>query len=337
MTNKLLYVVLFLLLFSCVNKESVKYTKLAGFTQGTNYHITYQDKRYRNFDKDIKKIFSDIDAALSVFNPNSIVSRFNKQDNPVEVDEHFRFMFEEAKRLNKKSNGAFDVTVGPLVQAWGFGTDKQPEKIDSLLIDSLLKISGMHHINIADNKVIKKKKGVQLNFNAIAKGYTVDVIADFFDKKKINNYLIEIGGEVRVKGKNPKKMLWRIGVDKPEDGNKIPGSALSAIIRLNNKALATSGNYRNYYVKDGIKFAHTINPETGYPVQHQLLSTTIVTDKCAVADAFATACMVKGLDESIEMVENDRQIEGFFIFNDKNGKFRIYVTNGLKKNITHEN
>ena len=337
MTNKLLYVVLFLLLFSCVNKESVKYTKLAGFTQGTNYHITYQDKRYRNFDKDIKKIFSDIDAALSVFNPNSIVSRFNKQDNPVEVDEHFRFMFEEAKRLNKKSNGAFDVTVGPLVQAWGFGTDKQPEKIDSLLIDSLLKISGMHHINIADNKVIKKKKGVQLNFNAIAKGYTVDVIADFFDKKKINNYLIEIGGEVRVKGKNPKKMLWRIGVDKPEDGNKIPGSALSAIIRLNNKALATSGNYRNYYVKDGIKFAHTIDPETGYPVQHQLLSTTIVTDKCAVADAFATACMVKGFDESIEMVENDRQIEGFFIFNDKNGKFRIYVTNGLKKNITHEN
>ena len=337
MTNKLLYVVLFLLLFSCVNKESVKYTKLAGFTQGTNYHITYQDKRYRNFDKDIKKIFSDIDAALSVFNPNSIVSRFNKQDNPVEVDEHFRFMFEEAKRLNKKSNGAFDVTVGPLVQAWGFGTDKQPEKIDSLLIDSLLKISGMHHINIADNKVIKKKKGVQLNFNAIAKGYTVDVIADFFDKKKINNYLIEIGGEVRVKGKNPKKMLWRIGVDKPEDGNKIPGSALSAIIRLNNKALATSGNYRNYYVKDGIKFAHTIDPETGYPVQHQLLSTTIVTDKCAVADAFATACMVKGFDESIEMVENDRQIEGFFIFNDKNGKFRIYVTNGLKENITHEN
>lgn len=337
MTNKLLYVVLFLLLFSCVNKESVKYTKLAGFTQGTNYHITYQDKRYRNFDKDIKKIFSEIDAALSVFNPNSIVSRFNKQDNPVEVDEHFRFMFEEAKRLNKKSNGAFDVTVGPLVQAWGFGTDKQPEKIDSLLIDSLLKKTGMHHINIADNKVIKKKKGVQLNFNAIAKGYTVDVIADFFDKKKINNYLIEIGGEVRVKGKNPKKMLWRIGVDKPEDGNKIPGSALSAIIRLNNKALATSGNYRNYYVKDGIKFAHTIDPETGYPVQHQLLSTTIVTDKCAVADAFATACMVKGLDKSIEMVENDRQIEGFFIFNDKNGKFRIYVTNGLKENITHEN
>ncbi len=337
MTNKLLYVVLFLLLFSCVNKESVKYSKLAGFTQGTNYHITYQDKRYRNFDKDIKKIFSEIDAALSVFNPNSIVSRFNKQDNPVEVDEHFRFMFEEAKRLNKKSNGAFDITVGPLVQTWGFGTNKQSEKIDSLLIDSLLKKTGMHHINIADNKVIKKKKGVQLNFNAIAKGYTVDVIADFFDKKKINNYLIEIGGEVRVKGKNPKKMLWRIGVDKPEDGNKIPGSALSAIIRLNNKALATSGNYRNYYVKDGIKFAHTIDPETGYPVQHQLLSTTIVTDKCAVADAFATACMVKGLDKSIEMVENDRQIEGFFIFNDKNGKFRIYVTNGLKENITHEN
>lgn len=328
--RKPIYLIFFLLLFSCLSKKQIKYTKLAGFTQGTSYHITYQDKRYRNFDQAIKELFAEIDASLSIFNPTSTVSHFNDFESPVEIDEHFRVMFEEAKRVNSKTDGAFDVTVGPLVQAWGFGTNKKPGNIDTVVIDSLLSLIGMRQVSIVNNKVIKKKNGIKFNFNAIAKGYTVDVIADFFNKKGVKNYLIEIGGEVRVKGKNPKDKLWRIGVDKPEDGNKIPGSNLFAIISLDNKALATSGNYRKYYIKNGVKYAHTIDPKTGYPVQHQLLSATILANKCAVADAYATACMVKGLEKSIELIENEQGKDAFFIYNDDEGKYRTYITSGMK-------
>ncbi len=331
--KKIIYLFICLFLLSCISEKKVSYTRLSGFTQGTTYHITYKDKRYRKFDEEIQGILKAVDKTLSVYNENAIVTRFNSSDKPVRINEHFRKVFYAAKLVNKNTEGAFDITIGPLVSAWGFGADKKPKNIDSALVDSLKLLLGMDMLYIQDNRIIKKNPNIQLNFNAIAQGYTVDAIADFFQKKKVRNYMVEVGGEVKAKGKNPKDTLWRIGVDKPVEGNKIPGSDLFAVIQLDNNALATSGNYRKYYIKDGVKYAHTIDPETGYPVQHKLLSVTIVANNCAVADAYATACMVKGLERSKEMVENNPQLEAFFIFNDEKGQFRTYTTKGLKENV----
>ena len=234
--------------------------------------------------------------------------------------------------ISRETKGAFDITVAPLANAWGFGFKKGTFP-DSLMIDSLLQITSYDKVKLVDGKVIKDDPRMMLSCSAVAKGYSVDVIAHFLDSKGIKNYIVDIGGEVVVKGKNAQGGLWRIGINKPIDDSLSRQKDLQTILEITNAGLATSGNYRNYYYKDGKKYAHTIDPRTGYPVQHSILSSTVIAKDCMTADALATAFMVMGLEEAEKFCKADPNIDAYFIYSGKDGKFETYFTEGMKKYI----
>ncbi len=276
----------------------------------------------------------DFDRSLSSYDSVSVISKINRNED-LTVDEKFRTVYEVAVEVNKKSEGAFDLTVMPLVNAWGFGPGRQTE-IDQQLIDSILNYVGMEKIKIEGDQLVKDDPGISIDVNAIAQGYSVDLLALFLESKGIENYMVEVGGEVKTRGKNPDSRIWRIGIDRPEYGNVLPGLQMQAIIQLNEKALATSGNYRKFYEEDGVKYSHSIDPKTGYPVKHEILSATIIAESCIVADAYATACMVAGLEEAKKMLNREENLEGYLIYGDAEGQFQVWTTEGFKKYIIKE-
>lgn len=314
---------------------NLEYKKIAGDTQGTTYHITYEYNENKDLQSEIDTLLHDFDMSLSTYDPSSVISRINTNDPDVEPDEKFIKVFDESLKIYKKTDGAFDITVAPIVNAWGFGAVPGVD-IDSALIDSLLRYVGMEKIRLIDNRIIKDDPLIKLDVNAIAQGYSVDVVAEFLDSKNISNYLVEIGGELKCKGLNPKAKDWKIGIDKPEEGNITPGANLQAVVAIKTKSLATSGNYRKFYEKDGVKYAHSINPKTGYPVLSRLLSTTILADECMTADAYATAFMVMGLDKSIEFLSSQTEMEAYLVYSDEEGNFRVFSTPGMQKHIVDE-
>ncbi len=322
---------------SKAKEEAAKeYQIIHGNTQGTTYNITYRYLQDVDLQAEIVELLRNFDLSLSTYEPLSIISRINQNDSSVEVDEKFEEVFSEASRIYEKSGGAFDITVAPIVNAWGFGFTPGAD-VDSAMIDSLLQFVGMDKVRLEDKKIIKDLPQVMLDVNAIAQGYSVDVVSDFLEDKNIENYLVEIGGELRCKGLNPKGENWKIGIDRPQDGNIIPGQNMQAVIAMKNKSLATSGNYRKFYEKDGIKYAHSINPTTGYPVLTQLLSATIIADKCMTADGYATAFMVMGLEKSIALLElENEELDAYLIYSDDKGKFRVHSTSGMKKYVLDE-
>lgn len=324
--------VLFLLgVFGCSNQPKIDTIELNGFAQGTTYHIVYINSNGDNYQRSIDSLLIEIDNSLSTYNKKSIITKFNQADSILEVDKMFLDVFKRSKEIYAASEGAFDPTVTHLVNAWGFGFQNL-NNADSNTIDSLLKFVDFESIEIFEgNKVIKNKKELMLDFNAIAQGYSVDVIADFLANNGIDNYMVEIGGEVKAVGKNRNQKLWRIGIDKPVENET--ARTIEAIVNLKNKALATSGNYRKFYEKDGIKYSHTINPKTGYPVTHTLLSTTVVTDNCAVADAYATVFMVVGIDKAKEILSKNNKLQAILIFENENKKLETFVSEGLKEFI----
>jgi FAD:protein FMN transferase len=329
-----LLTVFVLILISCQQKKKNEYTMIAGFTQGTTYHITYENSVHRDLKDDVDSILHDFDLSLSTYIPESIISKVN-ENKDVEVDNYFKEVFEHGRKVWEKSNGEFDMTIAPIVNAWGFGFTKK-SNIDSALIDSLLQYVGMNKVKIENNHVVKSAPGVMLDANAIAQGYSVDVVSDYFEKLGIQNYLVEIGGEVRAKGKNKDGVYWRIGIDKPIEGNYEPGKNLQAIMQLKNKSLATSGNYRKFYEENGVKYAHSIDPKTGYPSRDSLLSVTVIAKNCIDADAWATAFMVSGLHKSIQLINTLDNLEGYFIYSDKEGKFKVWETKGIKDILLEE-
>lgn len=323
---------------SCTSSKSPKkseYQKISGYAQGTTYHITYENSNQEDYTAEIETILKDFDKSLSIYDSTSIISRINANDPTVEADDWFVDVFNKSAQVNAVSKGAFDITVGPVVRAWGFGNGPVA-KHDSAYIDSLLQYVGMDKVKLEGRKVVKKHPGVQIDVNAIAQGYSVDVVCDFFEQKGIENYLVEIGGEVRGKGTNAKGMSWRIGIDRPKDGNIIPGEELQAIIEINNKSLATSGNYRKFFVEQGVKYAHTIDPKTGFPARNTLLSATVVCDNCAVADAYATSFMVLGVEKSKELLSRLKDVEVYFVYSNDKGEYEIFFSEGMKKMIVEE-
>lgn len=324
----------FLLLVACKTKKS-EYLKISGFAQGTTYHITYENSNNQDYSTDIDSILKAFDKSLSVYDSTSVISRINDGDPSVEADNWFIEVFNKSAEVNAISGGAFDITVGPVVRAWGFGNGPIA-KHDTAYIDSLLQFVGMDKVKLEGRKVIKKYPGVKIDVNAIAQGYSVDVVCDFFKNKGIKNYLVEIGGEVRGKGTNASEKFWQIGIDKPTDGNMMPGEQLQAIIQINNKSLATSGNYRKYFVENGIKYAHTIDPKTGFPARNTLLSTTVVCDDCITADAYATAFMVIGLEKSKELISKLQGVEVYFVYSNLQGQYEVFISEGMKKMIVEE-
>ncbi|PZX57985.1 FAD:protein FMN transferase [Algoriphagus chordae] len=300
---------------------------LSGKTMGTTYNITYLDEESRDLQTSIDSLLEVFNESLSTYIPDSELSQFNLDDTLDFKLPYLLPVLEASKKVYDNTNGAFDPTVGPLVNIWGFGPGG-PELKDSVDIKNLLKTVGFDKIAFDQNQLRKKVQGIYLDFSAIAKGYGSDVVADYLKNKGISNYLVEIGGELVAKGQNEKGELWKVGVNRPEVSAN--ASALLGIIALKDKGMATSGNYRNFYVRDSVKISHTINPATGYPVNHTLLSATVVADNCMMADAYATAMMVMGKDEAISLDEKLDEIEVFLIYDDGNGGFKTFASESLK-------
>jgi FAD:protein FMN transferase len=328
----LLIVFMILATAACVQKD-VPYAQLTGFTQGTSYNIMYQCKKFNNHSEAIDQILLDVDRSMSIYNPESTLFAINQNKGNIKAEEKLLHCLSLSKEIYENTQGAFDVTVGPLINAWGFGKDSLPVSVEKKTIDSLMQFVGFDQITIENKQIRKAHPSVSIDLNGIAKGYTVDLVADFLESKNIQNYLVEIGGEIRTRGMNSRGIPWRIGVDKPEDGHHAPGSKLQAILNISGKAMATSGNYRRYYEKDGKKYAHTIDPRTGYPVQHNLLSATVITERCAIADAYATACMVIGVKKSIALLENDTLLSGYLVWSDEEGNYQSYLSPSLQDQI----
>lgn len=317
------------LTYSCNRKRCGEYISIAGETQGTSYHITYCSKGKVNYQDEIEGRLAAFDTIFSTYNEASLITRINKSSEAVKVNDEFIYLYQKAKKVWEMTGGAFDPTVGPLVNAWGFGPEMKLN-VDSSKIDSLLEFTGFKQIHLRDDYLVKDDPRVYLDVNGIAQGYAVDLVAGFFNDKGVDHYLVEIGGEVRVKGKNKEGRLWRIGVDKPKENNMYPGRELQVVLSLDNKSLSTSGNYRKFYEKDGVKYTHSINPKTGMPVKSRLLSVTVLHDKCIISDAFATAFMIAGIKNSLEMARKNDAIEAFFIYSGENGAFQTTYTDGFE-------
>ncbi|MCW3787539.1 FAD:protein FMN transferase [Plebeiibacterium sediminum] len=327
--KKALFSFCLVLLISCTPKTH-DYLKMEGMIFGTFYHIIYQPVKENDLiNKGVANELSKVDWALSTFKDTSTISRFNVSEKGSYVDSMLKYVYQSGVEINRNTEGAFDMTVAPLVNAWGFGFKKK-DSITSLLIDSLLMNVGMEKIQLKENFLSKSKPGIMFDASAIAKGYGVDVVADYLGSQGIDNYMVEIGGEIRVHGVNNKGIAWRVGIDKPIDDRAAVNREIQDVLSLTNVGLATSGNYRNFYIKDGQKYAHTIDPKTGYPVQHSLLSASIIAPECMVADGYATACMVMGVEKSMEVISALPGIEGYFIYVDDEGNNQVKYTEGFK-------
>lgn len=300
---------------------------LSGKTMGTTYNITYLDEEGRDFQTSIDSILVVFNQSLSTYIPDSELSRFNTGDTLIFELPYLLPVLQASKEINQKTNGAFDPTVGPLVNIWGFGPSG-PELKDSVDIQNLLNLVGFEKVDFNSREVRKKLHDIYLDFSSIAKGYGVDVVADLLMSKGIDNYLVEIGGELVARGVNESGELWKVGVNRPEESAN--ASDLFSIIALQDKAMATSGNYRNFYVRDSVKISHTINPETGYPVEHNLLSATVIAKDCMTADAYATALMVMGTEKAIELDEELEEIQVFLIYSDSTGAFQTFASPEIK-------
>ncbi|MGB8492314.1 MAG: FAD:protein FMN transferase [Bacteroidales bacterium] len=329
----LLIVPAMLSLASCTNRAA-EYSSFTGFAQGTTYSMVFENTGRTNVEevkKQVERILNEFDMSLSLYKDSSILSKVNRNEN-VAVDPYFEKAFRISEEISALTSGAFDITVGPLVKAWGFGPDAHRNMTDSKR-DSLLKLVGMDKVELRNDKVIKADPRITLDFNAIAQGYSVDVISDYFKARGFKSYLVEIGGEVRVKG-DKGGVLWRIGIDKPADNNNYPGMDLQAIISLKDRALATSGNYRKFYIENGVKYSHTIDPRTGYPARNTLLSATVVASDCASADGIATACMVMGKGKAIEFIGLHPEFDAFFVYSDESGNYMTWISENLKRFVS---
>ena len=300
---------------------------LSGKTMGTTYNITYLDEESRDLQDSIDSLLVVFNESLSTYIPESELSKFNLGDTLDFKLPYLLPVLETSKKVYDNTSGAFDPTVGPLVNIWGFGPGG-PELKDSVDIKNLLSTVGFNKIEFDQKQLRKKVPGIYLDFSAIAKGYGSDVVADFLKNRGISNYLVEIGGELVANGVNEKGELWKVGVNRPEESAN--ASDLISIIALQDRGMATSGNYRNYYVRDSVKISHTINPATGYPVNHNLLSATVLANNCMTADAYATAMMVMGTDKAIALDSAINEIEVFLIYDDGNGGFRTFASESLK-------
>lgn len=324
-----LLVVFAIYLLQCKHSDT-QYILNEGKIFGTYYHIKYKNPNGKNLKATIEQKLQEFNASLSTFEPNSIISRINQNDPSVNTDTYFEDMYRMAYQVSEKTGGAFDITVAPLVNAWGFGYGKL-EHTTLPNVDTILPYIGYKKISLTNHKLLKESPKTLLDASAIAKGQGVDVIAQLLDNNGCINYMVEIGGEVRCKGVNPNREKWHIGIDAPQDDPTNENRTLETIVAISNVGMATSGNYRQYYYKNGKKYAHTINPHTGMPVQHHLLSATVIAPTCMEADAFATAFMVLGTEQSIAVCKSIPQLDCYLIYADKNGQIKTRYTSGFEQ------
>lgn len=313
---------------ACSEQEGPRENQSVGRAQGTTYNIKYISESELNLKPQFDSIFSYIDQSMSTYQKGSLISKLNRGEL-IQPDPHFEKVLSVSRRIHGETNGAFDPTVGPLVKIWDFdGKDQQVP--DSVTVVSALQRTGLDKLEERGGKLQLRNEGY-LDFNAVAQGYTVDVLAEFLEERNIDRYMVEVGGELRCSGKNLKNEIWKIGVDKPQEEID-QKERFQFILKLKNAALATSGNYRKFWVDEetGERYAHTLDPKTGYPAKNRLLSASVIAPSCAEADAYATAVMVMGVESSLDFLQQRDDLQAYLVATDENGEWQVIQTDGFK-------
>ncbi|MBK9359083.1 MAG: FAD:protein FMN transferase [Bacteroidales bacterium] len=327
----ILFILLAITLTSCTGNKTLVEVKFEGEAQGTYYAVTYYDSKGISYQQDIDSFFRAFDQSASIYQKESIISRLNNNDSTARADDVFTYVFNKSMEVSEKTDGAFDITVLPLVNAWGFGfTD--PMKLDSSQVDSILPLVNYRNVKLTDGRLVKTNPAIKVDFNAIAQGYSADLIGQLLESHGIENYLIDVGGEVLARGTKPGNIPWKVGIEKPAE-NADDARELNTVVNLSNKALATSGNYRKYFIRDGVRYSHTIDPKTGFPVNHTVLSVSVLADDCISADAYATSFIVMGLDKTKKFLAQHPELDAYIIYSDDSGKLTTWSSDGLSQLI----
>ena len=323
--RKLTLVVISIMLLASCGQQPKKMV-LQGLAQGSYYAVTYYDEQERNFQHEIDSIFHAVDMSVNLWVDSSVISKVNRNEEVV-LDDIFIDNFNIAQEAAKLSDGYFDPTISPIVAAWGLSY-KHGDSITPQLIDSLKQLVDYRKVRIENGQVIKENPAIQLDFNAIAQGYTSDMIASFLESRDIKNYLVDTGGEIMARGGKPNGQPWIVGIEKPAD-NWDSEQVVQTRIALCDKGLVTSGSTRKYVERNGKRYSHCIDPKTGYPVEHQLLSATVLAENSVCADALASICMVMGLEKSLPLIESMDGVEAYYIFANEKNELETYATEGF--------
>lgn len=328
------WIILFIglaILASCGKQP--KKMALQGLAQGSYYAVTYYDEQERNFQHEIDSIFHAVDMSVNLWVDSSVISKVNRNEEVV-LDQIFIDNFNIAQEAAKLSDGYFDPTVSPIVAAWGFSY-KVGDSITPQLIDSLKQWVDYRKVRIENGKVIKENPNITLDFNAIAQGYTSDLIAAFLESRGIKSYLVDTGGEIMAKGEKNNGKPWIVGIEKPAE-NKDSEQVVQTRIALRDKGLVTSGSTRKYVERNGKRYSHSINPKTGYPVEHNVLSVTVLAKNSVWADALASICMVMGLEQSLPLIESLDGVEAYYIYSNEQNELETFATEGFKTLIINK-
>ncbi len=320
--KNLLFLALIFGLLSC-NTHQRELKTIEGNAIGTTFSIRYLDKSNNIFDAKIDNLIKAVNKSVSTYIPTSDISKINRGDTTVVIDELFKEVFLKSERIYLETEGVFDPTIGTLVNAWGFGPEKAVENLDSMKVQELLKYVGFDKVHLKEGKISKLYPEIYFDFNAIAKGFLVDVISRLFEQNNIINYMVEIGGEIRARGVNQNGTFWRIAIENPNlDGSR----TFATTIQLQNESMATSGNYRKYRTTDeGKKYVHTINAKTGFATESNLLSASVISKSdCADVDAYATAFMAMGFERTKVFLMNHQELKALLIYADENGNLEIF-------------
>ncbi|MFN4763928.1 FAD:protein FMN transferase [Gillisia sp. Q332] len=324
--------------FTGCEKEGANEQVYTGTALGTTYQLKFFHPEELDLEKSLDSIFSVINKSMSTYQVDSDISKINSGETGIKVDGNFREVFQYSEKIYKQSDGYFDPTVGNLVNAYGFGPDKNLDSLSISEIDSIMQYVGFNKLELTSDNILKKQHpGIYIDFNAIAKGFTVDVIARFLNSKNVEDYLIELGGELVAKGINQgRQQPWVVAIDDPQqtEGNRI----FQATLKLNNRAMATSGNYRKFRIDSSTKerFVHTINPLSGKPEKSNLLSVSVLAENCALADGYATAFMAMGFEKSKEMLRNLEDVDVYFIYTEADEDAKVYTSQGFKDALNVE-
>jgi FAD:protein FMN transferase len=312
---------------SCRQNQELQLVTFRGVVFGTYYSVAYYSPNGRSYQAAIDSLFSNFNRSVSYYDPNSVISRINRNETS-QADDYFLTVLKRSLQIAEETGGAFDPTVSPLVNAWGFGYANRASMTQAR-IDSLKKLTGFQRVSISNSQVVKEIPEIQFDFNAIAKGYASDLAGKLLEQKGIKTYMVEIGGDLVARGLKPDGSPWRIGLEQPAE-DMYASQEWAFLVEMHNRAVATSGSYRKYIEEGGQRFSHTIDPETGRPVTHNLLSVSVFADDCMTADAFATAFMVMGLEKSKEFVSRRNDLQAFFIYSTGGDTYGTYTSPGLK-------
>ncbi|MCR5038121.1 MAG: FAD:protein FMN transferase [Bacteroidales bacterium] len=326
MRKKVLLWLAGLVFLACCDRPPQKIV-LQGLAQGSYYAVTYFDEQGRNFQREVDSIFHAVDMSVNLWVDSSIISKVNRNEE-VALDSIFIDNFNIAQQAAQLSNGCFDPTISPIVAAWGFSY-KNGDSITPQLIDSLRGLVDYRKIRIESGKVVKEDPAIQLDFNAIAQGYTSDLIARFLESRGISSFIVDTGGEIMARGSKPNNSPWIVGIEKPAE-NIDAERIVQTRITLRDKGLVTSGSTRKYVERDGRRYSHCIDPTTGYPVEHQVLSVTVMAESSVWADALASICMVMGLKTSLPLIESMDGVEAYYIFVNEKNTLETFATDGFK-------